>query len=290
MPIAERHVTANGVSLWTATQGNGPPVVLCHGGPGAYDNLEPVAAMLDDLAAIHRYDQRGGGRSQDKDPYDVATFVADLDALRAYWGYETWTVIGHSWGAMLALLYAIERPRRISRLAYISGTGIDPAWHQEYRRNREAKMPADKRKRFRYLNERRHTASGAERACINQERSALLAATEYYDVTALDAVPRYDRFPINYTLNAAINDELNHMEEMGELPAQVRRLTVPTLVLDGAADPRPRWARANIAQLIPDSRHVTVPRAGHEPWIEQPEATAHALREFLSETINHSGA
>ena len=134
LPASEQHVTANGVSLWTATQGLGPPAVLCHGGPGIYDYLEPVAAMIDDLATIHRYDQRGCGRSQDTPPNDIATFVADLDALRAHWGYGSWTVIGHSWGAELALMYAIRHPDRVSRLAYISGTGIDPAWHAQYRR------------------------------------------------------------------------------------------------------------------------------------------------------------
>ena len=284
MPVVERHVTVNGISLWTASQGSGPPVVLCHGGPGAYDNLELVAAMIDDLAAVHRYDQRGCGRSQDSGPFNAATFVADLDALRAHWGYETWTVIGHSWGAELVLLYAIEHPRRISRLVYISGTGIDPAWHKEYRKNREAKLPANERERFRRLNARRHTASGAELACINRERAALLATTEYYDATKLDDLPRHDRFPFNYTLNAVMNDESKRMEEAGELPVQVRRITAPALILDGEADPRPRWARAHVARLLPDSRHVTVPRAGHEPWIEQPEATARALREFLAET------
>ena len=237
MLTSERQVTVNGVSLWTASQGCGPPVVLCHGGPGMYDYLEPVAAMIDDLAAVHRYDQRGCGRSQDRGPWDVATFVADLDALRAYWGYETWTVIGHSWGAWLALLYAIEHPRYINRLVYFSGTGIDPAWHQEYRKNREARLPADESERFRQLNEQRHTAVEPELTRINQERSALLAATEYYDMNRLDEVPQYDRFPINYELNAVVNAELKLMEETGDLPALVRGITVPTLVLDGEADP-----------------------------------------------------
>ena len=95
---------------------------------------------------------------QDLGPYDVTTFVDDLDALRAYWGYEAWTIIGHSWGAHLALLYAIQYPERTARLVYMSGTGIDPAWHQEYRRNREAKLlPAD-RQRLRLLKQQRLTA------------------------------------------------------------------------------------------------------------------------------------
>lgn len=96
MAASERHVTVNGLSFWTATQGAGPPVVLCHGGPGIYDYLEPVAAMIDDLATVHRYDQRGCGRSEDGSAHDLATFGDDLDAIRRHWGYESWTVIGHS--------------------------------------------------------------------------------------------------------------------------------------------------------------------------------------------------
>ena len=216
MSISERHVSVNGVSLWTATQGNGPPVVLCHGGPGIYDYLEPVAAMIDDVATVHRYDQRGCGRSQDLGPYDITTFVDDLDALRAYWGYDAWTVVGHSWGAHLALMYAIQYPERTARLVYLSGTGIDPAWHQEYRSNREAKLLPAERKRFRRLNRRRLTATGEELKRINEERSHLLERTEYYDVTRLTEVPRYDRFPINYSLNSALNAEMNHVEETGQ--------------------------------------------------------------------------
>lgn len=279
---SEQHVTANGVSLWTATQGSGPPVVVCHGGPGLYDYLEPVASMIDDLAIVHRYDQRGCGRSEDRPPYDIAAFVADLDALRAHWGYGSWTAMGHSWGADLALMYALRHPECVSRLVYLSGTGIDPAWHGEYRRNRAAKLSPSDRERLRHLDERRAAASDTDRARINDERSALLARTEYFDVTQVKQIPRYDRFPVNFALNAALGAEVNRLEETGELRAQVRRLAVPTLVLDGEGDPRPRWARAQMTALLPAGRHVTIARAGHEPWIEQPEATRQALREFLA--------
>lgn len=285
MSIHERHVCANGVSMWTATQGRGPPVALCHGGPGIYDYLGPVAGMIDDVATVHRYDQRGCGRSQDLGPYDVRTFVDDLDALRANWGYEAWTIIGHSWGATLALLYAIEYPERTARLVYMSGTGIDPAWHQAYRRNREAKLlPAD-RERLRLLNEERLTATGEELERIKEEASCLLGRTELYDVTRVSDVSRYDGFPINYSLNEALCAEMRQMEDAGHLSSHIARVRAPTLVLDGEGDPRPRWARAQLAELIPTSRHATIAGAGHEPWIEQPEATARVLREFLMDSI-----
>ena len=281
MSISEQHVSANGVSLWTATQGRGRPVVLCHGGPGIYDYLGPVAAVIDDIATVHRYDQRGCGRSQDLGPYDVTTFVDDLDALRAHWGYEAWTVIGHSWGASLALMYAIQYPEHTMRLVYSSGTGIDPAWHEDYRRIRESKLPPTERKRFRLLNQRRLTATGEDLERINEERASLLERTELYDAARLNEVPRLDCFPINHSLNSALNAEMNRLEETGELRPKVSRIEAPTLVLDGAGDPRPRWARAHVARLIPNSRHVTIAQAGHEPWVEQPEATARALRDFL---------
>ena len=284
MLISEQHVTANDVSLWTATQGVGPPVVLCHGGPGVYDYMEPVAAMIHDIAAVHRYDQRGCGRSQDKDPYYVASFIADLDALRAHWGYESWTVIGHSWGAYLALLYAVKHPERVSRLVYFSGTGIDPAWHRDYRKNREAKLSPTSRERLRVLDSRRPAATGEDLARIERERSALIEATNYYDAVRFGDTPRFDRFPINYKQNAILNTECKRTEATGDLLDQVRRVDAPTLILDGEGDPRPRWARAQLAGLIPNSRHVTIARAGHETWIERPDATARALREFLVET------
>ena len=256
--------------------------MLCHGGPGLYDYLEPVAAMVDDLATVHRYDQRGCGRSQDAPPCDIASFVADLEALRVHWGYDAWTVLGHSWGADLSLIYAIRHPERVTGLIHISGTGVDPGWHAEYRRNRAAKLSPSDRERLRRLDKRRAIASEPDLARINTERSELLARTEYFDVTQVKQIPRHDRFPVNFALNAALGAEANRLEETGELRAQVRRTAVLTLVLDGEGDPRPQWARAQLAALLPAGGHVTIARAGHEPWIEQPEATRQALREFLT--------
>ncbi|SCL28337.1 alpha/beta hydrolase fold [Micromonospora pallida] len=63
--------------LWTEQAGAGPPLVLCHGGPGLWDYLDPVARLLEPHARTIRWDQRGCGRSQRRGPYRVARFVAD---------------------------------------------------------------------------------------------------------------------------------------------------------------------------------------------------------------------
>ena len=105
-------VAVPGGSLWTASLGQGTPLVLAHGGPGLSNNLDPVAKMVDDIACVHVYDQRGGGRSPSQGPFDIESFVEDLEALRRHWGHERWIVGGHSWGAALALFYALAHPEK----------------------------------------------------------------------------------------------------------------------------------------------------------------------------------
>ncbi len=135
--MQEAFVTLGPARLWTGTQGKGQPVMLCNGGPGYEDYLAPVAAMLDDLAQVHRWEQRGCGRSAAVPPYDHATCLADLEALRIHFGHERWIIGGHSWGADLALDYATTYPQHTRALIYLAGTGISRAWLPEFRRNQQ---------------------------------------------------------------------------------------------------------------------------------------------------------
>ncbi|WP_349362067.1 hypothetical protein [Streptomyces sp. H27-C3] len=58
----------DGVELWASAEGEGEPVLLCHGGPGTWDTLDDVAGLLAGRAAVHRWDQRGCGRSEWRGP------------------------------------------------------------------------------------------------------------------------------------------------------------------------------------------------------------------------------
>jgi proline iminopeptidase len=128
------------VRLGVVSEGIGPPFVLHSGGGGLEDYLAPVAALVDDLVTVVRFDPRGCGRSEHVGPYDVTTLLRDLDTLRETLGHERWLVGGHSAGADLALAYALEHPERTSGLVLISGTGIqdDRQWHAAYERGRDA--------------------------------------------------------------------------------------------------------------------------------------------------------
>src|SRR5438477_612250 len=146
MPEAttETTVELNGVRLYTRRVGHGPPVVVLHGGPGAHhDYLLPQYDHLTEGGrALLYYDQRGGGRSPvpREVPVGWREHVADLEALRGHWELDRLTVLGYSWGGLLALLYALEHPDRIARLALVSSAPVTAAWRDEFERRFAARM------------------------------------------------------------------------------------------------------------------------------------------------------
>ena len=144
--------TPDGASLWTAVTGptadagrEPPTVLLANGGPGCCDYLAPVAAMLDDVARVIRFEQRGCGRSSPEGPFDLATTLADVEAIRTHHGFERWIVGGHSWGADLALGYGLHHPERAIGLLCLAGGRVhdDRSWHRAYAARREEEVMPD---------------------------------------------------------------------------------------------------------------------------------------------------
>jgi proline iminopeptidase len=272
--------TPDGVSLWTATQGSGPPLLLCHGGPGLWDYLSPVAGMVDGLCTVHRYDQRGGGRSTVAGPYTVGQCLEDMETLRRHWGYERWLVGGHSWGAALSLAYAWAYPERVRALVYISGTGLGKDWRQAHRE-------ANRRLRSDAQNARVAELRSKAQRSAEEEREYLIATWEvdYVDrSTAVASATRFlhEGFAVNYECNRQLSDEIGAWEE-SDLVMKCGRIHVPVLVVHGELDPRPAWGTDSLVEALPNGRRVILDGAGHMPWVERGDALAEALQGFLRE-------
>lgn len=280
-----RHVSVPNATLWSVRTGSGPPLVLLHGGPGMPDYLAPVAAMVEDVATVHRYDQRGVGRSPGGPPFDVATAVADLDAVRAAWGVERWAVLGHSWGDSLALAYAIGHPERTTGLIYVSGTGIDPAWHATYREARIARLDAGEQGRWHELRTLRHSATGDALRAVEREYAALYAATDVADKarsTDLVAWLHARGLPVNQEVNRVLGEDASRVFESASFAKCVSHLAVPALVIHGALDPRPVRFAESLAARMPRAEVLVLPNVGHVPPFEEPHAFASAVRAFLA--------
>jgi len=103
--------------MWnSAAIPNGIPVVVLHGGPGG--GCSPAMRRYFDPTAFRviLFDQRGCGRSRPHASVIQNTtwhLVNDIEVIRKELGISRWICFGGSWGATLALIYAITHPERV---------------------------------------------------------------------------------------------------------------------------------------------------------------------------------
>ena len=264
------------MELYECRSGTGPEVVVLHGGPGAHhDYLLPGFDLLARRRTLIYYDQRGGGRSPvGRDvPVGWRDQVDDLEALRDVWGMERLDLCGYSWGALLAMLFAIRYPARVASLALLS-----PA-------------PAAWRERLRFeQNLARRNATpelAAQRAALQSSglRSSDIAAYNRrlfeLAVSGYFHDPRRAReltpFRITGRTQQAVWDSLG---EDFDIRPELTRLEVPAIVVHGDDDPIPLESARATAQALRAPLHV-IPACGHVPYVEAPEAFVAALDPFL---------
>ncbi|MGW4798917.1 alpha/beta fold hydrolase, partial [Nonomuraea sp. NPDC004297] len=141
----------DGARLRTWTTGSADPgrfpVVMVHGGPGLPDYLAPVAAVIDDLCLVHRYDQRGTGGSRWQGEHTVARHVRDLAALLDAWGHDRVVLAGHSFGCNLASYFLLAHPERVAGLIQLAGPFLEP-WRAADRAAQRARRTGEQQARL----------------------------------------------------------------------------------------------------------------------------------------------
>ncbi len=129
----------NGTKIWTTVNGQGFPLILCNGGPGCDDYLEPVSKMVEDLCQVVRFEPRGCGRSDYDGNYDLETTLGDIEFIRKEYNFNQIIIGGHSAGPDVALAYTIKYPQNVIGLIGIAGGRIvnDREWSKTYHENLE---------------------------------------------------------------------------------------------------------------------------------------------------------
>lgn len=277
MPI--RDVTLNVEIL-----GDGPPLVLMHGGPGAdMHTMHDFRACADQFTLIF-YDHRCNGRSLGA-PVTSMTWenlTGDADALRQHLGLEKWAVLGHSFGGHVALEYALRYPGRISRLILLDSGG-DSRWSRENAPRLVAARGYGRKK-----------AELVRRWFTGEfEPSEMLPILwriggAYSHATGLRALYELGRDLAGGAWRSRMRpDPLifagRHLLEEWSVMDRLGEISVPTLVVAGRDDfIFPPEHQAQLAAAIPNAHLRIVERAGHNPHSERTEQIMGIVREFLT--------
>jgi proline iminopeptidase len=295
-PRASGLIRATSVPLYWAAYGpsGASPLLVLHGGPGAdHRYLLPQMLRLAEEHDLLLYDQRGGGRSPVTDSDGPVTWRVDVEDLGAViqdrLGGNPPTIVGYSWGGLLALLYLIETAREGGDE---EGQGFPPP------ERLVLISPAPVSKGYRAVFERefsrRQAATVAPRAALAEsglrerdpqayrQRAFELSVTGYFADPALarDLTP----FRVTARTQQSVWDSLGSFDLLPPLAALAARAGMPpTIIVHGRQDPIPVASSEALAEAT-GSELVVLDKCGHVPYVEQPERLFQAVSTFLAAT------
>ncbi len=266
--------------------GQGHPIVLLHGGPGVPDYLEPVALLLAKSYRIVTFDQRGvGGSVVRSGGYAIANYLSDIEALRTYLGVETFHLFGHSWGGLLAQLYAATYPMHVNSLFLAnSSTGTGQDWRRMQRTV------------LRYNREqagwRRFLAMGGwtvlsllpgKSGDYALQRTFVQVWRNYFpDPTT---APAPDPHWLEGICGKAMRETVQAILHEDASVLSTKRSTLlafPVLVLFGTQDIYGDQAQV-VFSRFPQAKHLLLDGSGHLPWLQAPHSFETALRNFYDQ-------
>jgi pimeloyl-ACP methyl ester carboxylesterase len=296
---AARHewwvMNPDGCSLYVAEFGQGPPLVIVHGGFGAEHSY--LLDAFSGLASQYRlvfYDQRGSLRS----PYrvyekggsevcpdslvTVSNHITDLERVRRELGFDKMTLIAHSMGAFLALSYLERFPERVAGLVLLaSGVPLKPVQNKQLLSEQKAaanalferpEIEAEKKK------------AGVDRAPLSDKQKIdewriRYASANLYDVSKW----RQLRGGMAFYNSRAGSAAAKSMPQTYDFVAVLRSRSCPASVIVGDHDISDMGARLIREQSagVPQIDLTVIKNAGHALWVDQPDAFSQAMGRAL---------
>jgi len=283
----EAHVERPGVTLAYRSYGEGPPVVLLSGGPGiASGYFDPVAEKLAAHFHVIVLDQRGTGRSVlpriDAETIQFDLYVDDLEALRADLGADQLTLLGHSWGGVLAMGYAARHPDRVRALVLVGSGGPTTAYLRWDQANILCRLTADEKAALLFWQDPGRFVADPARAVI--EMSRITASAMTFERASVHALVAQTATPeaFNAEITLAMQPFLAQGYDFRPALAESR---FPTLIVQGRQDPVGDATAREIHSALPNATIRFIEECGHWPFVEQAEEFFETVEPFLLDEL-----
>jgi proline iminopeptidase len=281
---SEGFANINGTELYYRIIGHGEPIVFLHGGPGLFHDyfLPHVEPLASDFQLIF-YDQRASGRSSGKVPADsvnIENFVRDLDGIREFLDLEKISILGHSWGGLLALYYTLAHPDRVKNLILVDSAPPNSALDAVNFAAREKRRTVEDREAIQEI-------MGSE-AFQKLESSAVMKyfqvseKVKFYDPAMMEKMRmELDREKIEKLM--LVGQLMNPWLEDYDISEKLSAMSCPTLIIHGDYDTIPLESAEILHQRISGSKLAVFRNCGHFPFIEAPGPFLREVASFMDE-------
>ncbi|HEV9038441.1 MAG TPA: alpha/beta hydrolase, partial [Puia sp.] len=270
------------------------------GGAIGEGNIRGLAWLAAEGYDIYLYDQVGGGfsnRLRNVRDYTTERHVRDLDAIVQQVGAKKVILLGHSWGAILAVLYAADHPDRVDRLI-VTGPGpifpirsglaterapdslhLKPPFYSNRQGNDQANNIRTHAMEFFATQFSWKIASDREADDFAGYLNSLLERSTVADTSKIGPIR-----PIpGVGYYAGVMTYYSRLNTPDPRP-RLRNTTIPLLVMKGQYDNQKWGFTHEYLELFPVHRLVVVPNAGHSIGREQPALLDSTIRDFLKTT------
>lgn len=279
----------DGVQLFYRIIGSGKDtIVFVHGGPGL--SMDDGALNIEMLAkkgyTFIAYDQRGSGRSElvrDTTKLTMNDQIEDLEALRRQFKIQKLSLIGLSWGAAIITYYTNRFPQHISNLVFLSP--MPPTTEYAVKRWSAVDLALGeiKKKQLDYLDSMmRQTTNDTDYRALTVMYFSL-GQTAYLTDSSHSARGR-GSFSVLSPLairNRTFHSVTRYLGNPWDFRELLKNIKVRTMIIEGKKTNVPLDATREYMHNIKGSRLVLIPNAGHQSWLDQPEAVLNALDNFF---------
>ncbi len=283
----EGYVEVEGGRVWYRRLGGGDalPVLLLHGGPGAaHDYLLPLAERLAGHRPAIVYDQLGCGRADKPDDTSLWTVdrsVEEVDQVRAALGLDRCHLLGQSWGGWLAIDYLARGPSGIAGVVLASTSASIAQFVTGARRLIDA-LPEPHRTALKELGARGEYDHPDYRAGEQEFYRRHLCRMDPWPDALKRSSDQMEGNQVYLTMNGPTEfDVIGRLRSWDRTP-DLSRIDAPTLVTCGRYDEITPACSETIAEGIPDARMVVFEESAHVAHLEEPEAYASTVEEFLT--------
>jgi len=292
---SQGYVDAEGMLIYYMTVGKGEPLVIVHGGPGgSHDYFLPYLLPLARLNKLIFIDERGSGKSQKlEDPagYTVENMVEDVEGVRRSLGLGKITLMGHSFGGVLAQAYALKYQSNLSHLI-LASTFPSTKQMNDVLAQIKAKMAPELRERIDKMEADGLFGHGKDYEKNRYTSDYMVAAwgegyfpylyqnrpDPNFDPIAM-GVASWDLYRVMWGSHGeyVIDGNLKSVEYVDRL-ADIR---VPTLILAGDHDECDPSLSKEMHQKISGSQLLILPKSGHMAFVDQNNLFVGAIDNFL---------
>jgi proline iminopeptidase len=294
-PMHEGFIDAHGVLIYYMTVGRGAPLMIVHGGPGAsHDYFLPYLLPLARHNRLTFIDERGSGKSQilqDPKGYTVENMVEDVEAVRQGLGLGKMSLLGHSYGGVLAQAYALKYQANLTHLILASTFPSTKQMNEVFVRMKE-KMDPLLREQIEQMEKDGLFGHGKDYEKNRYTADYMVAAwgDGYFPYLYHNRPdPNYD--PIQNGVMSwdlyremwgsdgefVIDGNLKSVEYVDRLPS----IHVPTLVIAGDHDECDPSLSQEMHEKIAGSKIVILPSSGHMTFVDQPDMFISSVDDFL---------